>query len=114
MTNYAMTRDIVIQLLGDPGFYAACPLFLELQASATIAFKRYMESFSTTCEGCGNREIMSPSIVGFAKACRDALAADPKALQPLLDYLRVKLRQPKLQRASFLCRLGGKVLKISF
>jgi hypothetical protein len=99
MSDFQLSTPTIIQLLGDPEFYNSCVSYLFMRDQGLASVKQFHKAVldkEEGCEGCDNKHknemsYVSGAIGAFVRISRELYAVDPKHLEPVRDFLVVKL-----------------------
>lgn len=80
---------LLYQMLSDPGFFSAVPVFMFLRPQAeAIVDKLRGDARDRRCAGCGDlNQALRPLLLQFATVAADLAQASPGALDPLREYV---------------------------
>tara|TARA_B100000700_G_scaffold324572_1_gene431068 strand:+ start:1448 stop:1798 length:351 start_codon:yes stop_codon:yes gene_type:complete len=81
-------RALMTDMLGDPEFYAECPIFLFMRDMGIESYKLYIERLeSNECENCSDRSVMLTALTTFIRHIREQADLSKDNLACVKDYL---------------------------
>lgn len=103
-------RAMLVQLLGMPEFYEACPEFSAIQADAIARYDRYLALLQgRKCAGCTARTLMLPSIREFITI----LVAEDTDRTRVRAFIG-KCRGQQIDQCRLVCKHNGRVQEVKF
>jgi len=90
MIELNLTKDMLVQMLGDPVFFEKCTHFLHIKDQGIACYNKYVETMYTGCKGCGDLSIAAPAISEFVRHSKKLLEIDPQILECVKDYIGTK------------------------
>lgn len=87
-----LTSTIVLQMLGDDGFYRVCPTYLFMMENGMAVSKQFQELVQNQrkCPSCTEKTIIG-TLATFAIHTRLISRFDARLLIPFVEYLQRKL-----------------------
>ena len=83
-----LDRSLMINMLGDPTFYAECPIFLFMRDMGLESYKLYMKDLGKPeCDNCSDRSIMLPALSTFIRHIREQAELATENLDCVKQYL---------------------------
>lgn len=83
-----LDRAHMIDMVGDPAFYAECPIFLFMRDMGLESYKLYMETLANPeCDNCADRSVVLPAVSTFVKHIRDQAELATENLECVKKYL---------------------------
>lgn len=77
----------ILESLGDPKFYTACPLFFFLKSQGLLAWSKWKPVLEGRgCSSC-NSDYVQRVLAAFCKTIHEAAAEDIDLLSPLACYM---------------------------
>lgn len=77
----------ILESLGDPEFYLACPLFFFMRSQGLLAWSKWKPVLDGGgCSGC-NSDYVQRVLAAFCKALHEAAEVDNRLLTPLARYM---------------------------
>ena len=87
-TKLHIDRSLMTEMLGDPEFYAECPIFLFMRNMGIASYKLYIDNLQNNkCDGCSDRAVMLPALTTFIRHVKEQADLSVKNLACVKSYL---------------------------
>lgn len=94
MSELNLTKDILIDMLGDAEFYEKCPHFLHMKDQGLACYNAYIQrTGASDCTKCGSYAAATPALIELVRHIKKLKDVDAGILEPVKDY--IGSRRPK-------------------
>jgi hypothetical protein len=88
-----LDRSLMTDMLGDPEFYAECPIFLFMRDMGVESYKLYMQELNDPrCTDCTDRATMLPALSTFVRHIKEQADLAVENLECVKLYLEKRKR----------------------
>lgn len=129
MPNFQLNSQTIVQLLGNPNFYTACPAYIFMRDQALAAVQDFelavlaKESVNLSAADCpagdcpepvtDDRSIIKGVLATFVRTTVEAHQANPEHLLPLRKFIAAQLKfTPSEILLNY--KRDGRMAKLSF